>query len=54
MAKFDRQSSSSFKHVAKHWAMNIVFNVNLEELNSFLVGETSHLGRVLRERDGSD
>ena len=31
-----------------------VFNVHLEELNHLLVGETSLLGVVLRERDGSD
>ena len=27
---------------------------NLKDLNLLLVGETSHLGVVLRERDGSD
>ena len=31
-----------------------VFNVHLEELNRLLVGETSPLGVVLREQDGSD
>ena len=32
----------------------VVFNVHLKELNLLVVGETSHLGAVLRERDGSD
>ena len=32
----------------------VVFNVSLKELNCLLGGETSHLGVVLRERDGSD
>ena len=34
--------------------VTIVFNVHLQELNRLLVGETSSLGVVLRERDGSD
>ena len=32
----------------------VVFNVHLKKLNLLLVGETSHLGVVLREQDGSD
>ena len=32
----------------------VVFNAHLKELNCVLVGETSHLGGVLKERDGSD
>ena len=31
-----------------------VLNVHLEELSCLLVGETSHLGVVLGEQDGSD
>ena len=31
-----------------------LMNVCLKELNRLLVGDTSHLGVVLRERDGSD
>ena len=31
-----------------------VFNVHLDELNCLLVGETSHLGVVVREWDDSD
>ena len=34
--------------------MGFVFNVHLEEFNCLLVGETSRLEVVLRERDGSD
>ena len=34
--------------------LGTVLNVHLKELSCFLVGETSHLGVVLRERDGSD
>ena len=32
----------------------VVSNVHLKELNCLLLGETSSLGVVLRERDGSD
>ena len=32
----------------------VVLNVYLKKLSCLVVGETSHLGVVLRERDGSD
>ena len=35
-------------------SLGIVLNVHLQELNRLLAGETSRLGVVLREWDGSD
>ena len=42
------------KEVNEGFFLGTVFNIHLEKLNRLLVGETSCLGVVLRERDGSD
>ena len=36
------------------WRLVPVLNTHLEELSCLLVGKTSRLGVVLRDRDGSD